>query len=111
MPQARLTSRTPRQELLKIECTVGRLPAGSRMEWDEHLHLYSRLCEVRALGSATGRVADGIRSEAMTALLGRGFDHRYATALLTRARAGVQPLSVLAREAALRTELGRVGTQ
>lgn len=104
----KLVSGTPRMELLAIEQNIGRLPAGSRMEWDEHLHLCALLRGVRRSGRATDRAALAERGEVLSKLLARGFEHRYATNLITLAGAGVQPLSVLAREAALRTELGRI---
>lgn len=106
----KLVSETPRMDLLAIEQNIGRLPAGSRMEWDEHLHLCALLRRVRRAGPNPDRAALAERGEVLSKLLARGFEHRYATGLLTLAGAGVQPLALLVREAAVRTELGRVET-
>lgn len=95
-------------ELLAIEQNIGRLPAGSRMEWDEHLHLCALLRRVRQLGRTPDRKALTERGEVLSKLLARGFEHRYASSLVTLAGAGVQSLAVLVREAALRSELGRI---
>lgn len=105
---ARLASKTPRMELLAIERITGQLPAGSRMEWDEHLHLYALLFKVRSDGRCPHRKALAEHGEILSKLLARGFEHRYASNLITLARAGVQPLTLLVREGALRTELGRI---
>lgn len=105
---ARLVSGTPRMELLAIEQNIGRLPSGSRMEWDEHLHLCALLRRVRRSGRAPDRAALAERGEVLSKLLARGFEHRYATNLITLAGAGVQPLALLVREAALHTGLGRL---
>ncbi len=104
----RLTSKAPRMELLAIERIVGRLPAGSRMEWDEHLHLYAMLFKIRGEGKCPHRKALAERGEVLRKLTNRGFEIQYAGRLMYLAAAGVQPLSVLVREAALHTELGRI---
>jgi hypothetical protein len=95
-------------ELLAIEQNIGRLPAGSRMEWDEHLHLCALLRGVRRSGRASDRRTLAERGEVLSKLLARGFEHQYASRLITLAGAGVQSLAVLVREATLRSELGRI---
>ena len=99
--QRRLASKTANMELLAIERIVGRVQPASRMDWKEPLHLYAML---RPIGRATPEY----RGQVMSALLARGFEHRYASELITRAAAGVQPLDMLVREAAMRRELNVV---
>jgi hypothetical protein len=99
--QRRLVSKTPNMELLAIERIVGRTQPLSRMGWQEPLHLYAMLRPV-------GRAPQSYRGQVMSALLARGFEHRYASELITRAGAGVQPLALLVREAAMRRELNVV---
>lgn len=94
----KLTSDTPRMHLLEVERIVGTAPTASRMEWDEHLHLFALLRQLRG-------AAPAVRGEVFGKLLARGFEHRYAATLTSQATAGVQPLSMLVRGAAVRSEL------
>lgn len=94
----KLVSDTPRMELLRIELTTGQCPPQSCLEWDEFLHLYALL---RRLPGA----AQAVRSEVFSKLLARGFEHRYVTNLMSLATAGVQPLAMLVRQAALHSEI------
>lgn len=94
----KLETGTPRMELLRIEQTTGQPPVESALGWEEFLHLYALL---RKLPTADAPV----RGETMSKLLARGFEHRYAATLMTRATAGTQPLAMLVREAAVHREL------
>lgn len=94
----KLVSNTPRLELLRIELTTGQCPPQSCLEWDEFLHLYALL---RRLPGAV----PAVRSEVLTKLLGRGFEHWYATNLMSLATAGTQPLTMLVRQAAFHSEI------
>lgn len=97
-------------ELLAIERITGQLPARSRMEWDEHLHLYAMLHGIRRAGRCPHRTALAERGEVLRKLLARGFEHRYASHLITLAGAGIQPLSMLVRQAALHASIERITT-
>lgn len=90
----KLISDTPRMELLRIELTTGRCPSRSCLEWDEFLHLYALLQRLPGASAA-------VRSETFSKLLARGFENRYTAVLMGLATAGVQPLAMLVRQAAL----------
>lgn len=96
-----LTSQTARMELLRIERLAGNPPYQSALDHFEFLHLYAMLSQLR---TPTPEVAEENR-QTHSKLLGRGFDHQYATRLITLARGGLQPLTMLVREAAVRPEL------
>lgn len=96
-----LVSQTPRMELLKIERLAGNPPDRSALDHFEFLHLYAML---RQLRNPEPIDAEENR-QAHSKLLGRGFDHEYASRLLNLARGGLQPLVMLLREAAVRPEL------
>jgi hypothetical protein len=97
-------------DLLAAERAAGVPPTASRLGWEEFLHLFILLREVRTDGYDPSRPAakgGRKRSEVLRKLLERGFDHRFATSLLGLAAAGQQPLPVLTKTAAIRQELER----
>lgn len=96
-----LTSETPRMELLKIERLTGAPPYRSALDHFEFLHLYAMLHQLR--NPVPADTTENRRAHSK--LLGRGFDHEYATRLIVLARGGLQPLVMLLREAAVRPEL------